>query len=121
MPTRPAIAAYPQDRAGDRRGKQAFFLSGSSVTVGLRVVDSVDGEVDGVRCIQLGPVRDPGRSFGVPLICPLVDLCLDVLSSGSSIGLHLRPLALGLARRSPQLAAWHLDTGEINILQRGAV
>ncbi len=49
----------------------------------LRVVDDVDGVVEGIGCILLGPIRVRCRGLGVQLIGPLVDLCLDVLSSGN--------------------------------------
>jgi hypothetical protein len=61
----------------------------------LRVIDDVHGVVKGIGRILLGPIRIRCRSLGVQLIGPLFDLCLDVLSSGSSIGLHLGPFALG--------------------------
>ena len=61
----------------------------------LRVIDDVNGVVESIGRILLGPIRVSCRGLGVQLVGPLFDLCLDVLSSGSCIGLHLGPLALG--------------------------
>src|SRR5512133_2737348 len=50
----------------------------------LSVLDHQGGVVDCIECILLGPVGIRGRSLGVQLISPLIDLCLDVFSPSGS-------------------------------------